>query len=235
MDKDQENQKDNFEQKISDAELEAQQQDAPQEEQIMAPFEELPAESTPVETPPEKKKLSKVRKIWRRILIWLVLIAISFASGFFVDTYLRYSPALDQVASLKTDLNKKTDEVTSLQGEIDRLSQFEEQNTTLGSEIDLLDTHLKLLTARAAVAEASLAVEQDRIADARLSLDKLGTSLESLKGMLNADQAEVVDSMLQRYRLIQIEIDTESSSALTDLDLLANRLITLENNLFANP
>lgn len=234
MDKEQENQQADLEEKINEAEMEAQLANS-QEEQEKTPFEGVPSESPPAESPPEKKELSKVRKIWRRVLIWLVVLAIFFAGGFFLDTYLRYSPTQDQVAALKVDLEDKTAEITSLQQEIDRLNQFEEQNASLLDQIDRLEVHLNLLSGRAAVAEASLAVEQDRISDARLALDTLGKSLDSLKGSLNADQAEVVDSMRQRYELVLNELGNEGYSVLTDLDLLANRLIALENNLFAKP
>jgi cell division protein FtsL len=241
MEKNQENQKEELEQKISEAEMEAQLA-ASQAGGMSAPIEEEPAETAAVEVPPEKKKMSKARLIWRRILIWLVVIAIAFAGGFYLDTYLRYHPALDQIASLNdqianlnTDLGDKDGEIASLQSEIDRLSQFEDLNTGLKDEIDQLEIHLKVLTARASVADASLAVEQERNADARLALNKLGTTLESLKDTLAADQTEVVDSMIQRYQLVVSELDTEGYSALTDLDLLANRLIALENNLFATP
>jgi len=234
MDKDQENQQGKMEERISEAEMEAQLANS-QEEQEKTPFEDIPAESPPAESPPEKKELSRARKVWRRVLIWSVVLAIFFAGGFFLDTYLRYSPARDQVAALKADLEDKTAEITSLQEEIDRLSQFEEQNASLLDQIDQLEIHLNLLSGRAAVAEASLAVEQERISDARLALDTLGKSLDSLRGSLNADQTEVVDSMRQRYELVLNEMGNEGYSVLTDLDLLANRLIALENNLFAKP
>lgn len=241
MEKNQDNQKDQLEEKISEAEMEAQLA-AAQSEEPQAAIEEEPVKAAAVEAPPAKKKISKARKIWRQILIWLVVIAIAFAGGFFLDTYLRYQPALDQIASLNdqianlnTDLGNKDGEIASLQSEIDRLSQFEDLNTGLKEEIDQLEIHLKLLTARASVADASLAVEQERTADARLALNKLGTTLDSLKETLMADQTEVVDSMIQRYQLVVSELDTEGYSALTDLDLLANRLIALENNLFATP
>jgi hypothetical protein len=233
MDKDQDKQQEAIEQKISEAELEAQL--AASQDENKTPFEAVPTEPAPAEAPPEKKELSKARKIWRRVLIWLVVMAFFFAGGFYLDTYLRYSPAMDQVASLTADLADKTAQISSLQGEIDRLSQFEEQNSALNLEIDQLEIHLKLLTARTAVVEASLAVEQGRRADARLALATLGTSLESLKDKLTADQADVVDSMLQRLNLVLNELDNEESSVLTDLDLLSTRLISLENTLFANP
>ncbi len=234
MEENQENGQDELEKKISEAEMETQLASAAGDQPQAASEEEM-AEPAPVEAPPEKKEMSKARKIWRRILVWLVVMAIFFAGGFYLDTYLRYAPAMDQVASLKADLDEKGAEIASLQGEIDRLSQFEGQNMDLREQVDQLETHLKLLIARASVAEASLAVEREQISDARLALDKLGTTLESLKGDLNADQAEVVDSMLQRYRLILNELGNEGYSAGTDLDLLATRLLALENNLFATP
>ena len=92
-----------------------------------------------------------------------------------------------------------------------------------------------MLSARAAVADASLAVEQDRQADAKLALDKVGSTLDALKGMLNADQAEVVENMIQRHNLIIIELEGDGYTVQTDLELLSSKLSTLEATLFALP
>ena len=78
-----------LEQKITEAELEAQiEEEAPVEEELV---EDVPA-SVETEAPvsPEKVKKetpSKARMIWRKFLIWMVVIAISFAGGFFFDNY----------------------------------------------------------------------------------------------------------------------------------------------------
>jgi flagellin-specific chaperone FliS len=152
-----------------------------------------------------------------------------------VDAALRYQPEKAKVAQLSQEITKAEGEITSLEAEIDRLSVFEDQNVGLRDEISEITTHITILSARAAVADATLALEQNRLADVKLSLDKVGSTLESLKPMLNEDQAEVVENMLQRYQLIVIELEDDSFSAQTDMEVLASKLNALENTLFASP
>ncbi len=223
---------DELEQKITEAELEAQ----IEEEE---PVEESPSsfESEVEESPkkPEKVKPSKGRMIWRWFLVSLVVIAVAFAGGFFFDTAFRYQPQVELVKVLKGDLAAADNQILALEAEIVRLSVFEDENISLSEQIHTITTHLTLLSARAAVADVALAVEQDRWADAKLAIDKVGSTLETLKGMLNADQAEVVDNMIQRHNLIVIELEGDGYTVQTDLELLASKLNTLEATLFATP
>ena len=235
MDKDQNNNQDELEHKISEGEMEAQQDEiAPQVEPVSS-FEPEAVETEEEQAPAPKKGLSPARKVWRRILIWLVVIALAFAGGFFVDTVMRYQPEVQRAENLQADLEEAEAEIASLEVEIERLSQFEDQNRALTEQVRSLETRLLVLSARTAVADAALAVEKDQEADARLALDKLGTTLQTLKSRLNAEQAEVVDNMVQRLQLVLIELENEDYSVDTDLELLSTRLITLDNNLFASP
>jgi len=230
---DNENMGDDLEKMITEAELEAQIEENKAEE-TSSSFEAGPVEE--VEEPaPEKKKLSKARLIYRRILVWLVVITLAFAGGFFLDTILRFQPEKTLVESLRVDLEKSAAEIISLEGDIEKLNLFKDQNTALLEEINQVTIHITLLSARAAVADARLALEQDRKADTVLALDKLGSTLEMLTTLVNEDQAEVVETMIQRQKLIVFELDEDSFSAQSDLEVLAARLSALENNLFATP
>jgi cell division protein FtsB len=222
-----------LEKKITEAEIEAQLEEDLAEE-VSPPVEDA-SEDAPVEIPEEKKVLSKARQIWRRVLIWLVLIAIAFAAGFFVDSYLRYQPEKTRVAQLEAELEESAETISSLEHEIQELSLYEDKNEALIEEINQVTIHITLLSARTAVADARLAIEQDRTADAKLSLEKLGTTLEELKSLLTPDQADVVATMIQRQELIMLELDDDGYSAQTDLGVLASRLSSLENTLFATP
>jgi cell division protein FtsL len=226
------NQQEELEQKITEAELEAQIEEEEPVEDVTSPFESEMKESP---EKPEKEKPSKARKIWRMFLVWMVVITVAFAGGFFFDTAFRYQPQVELVKVLKEDLSAANDQILSLEAEIERLGQFEDENISLTEQIDNITTHITLLSARAAVADATLAVEQDRTADAKLALDKVGSTLASLKGMLNADQAEVVENMIQRHNLIMIELQGDGYTVQTDLELLAGKLNTLEATLFASP
>ena len=228
------NLKDDLEKKIDEAEMESQIEESNTESEPTSSFEEEVAESPEV-TPDEKKKPGKARLIFRRILIWLVVIAIAFAGGIFVDSILRYQPEQEKVADLTEEITSAQTEITMLEAEIERLDVFEELNLALVEEIADITTHITILSARAAVADATLALEQNRIADAKLALDKVGSTLEILKTMLNDDQVEVVNNMLQRHHLILIELEDDSFSAQTDMEVLAAKLNALENTLFASP
>ena len=223
---------DELEQKITEAELEAQ----IEEEE---PVEETPSsfESEVVESPEkaEKEKPSKARMIWRKFLIWMVVIAVAFAGGFFFDSAFRYQPQVELVKVLKGDISDASDQILSLEVEIDRLGEFEEDNISLTKQVQEITTHLTLLSAKAAVADVALAIEQARQADAKLALDKVGSTLDALKGMLNEDQAEVVENMIQRHNLIMIELAGDGYTVQTDLELLSSKLNTLEATLFASP
>ncbi len=225
---------DDLKKKIDEAEMEAQIKESNTESEPTSSFEEEVTESPEV-IPDEKKKPGKARLIFRRILIWLVVIAIAFAGGFFVDAVLRYQPEKAKVAALTEESTSAQAEITNLEAEIERLSVFEEHNVSLTEEITDITTHITILSARAAVADATLALEQNRLADAKLALDKVGSTLETLKTRLNDDQVEVVDNMLQRHQLILIELEDDSFSAQTDMEVLAAKLNALENTLFASP
>ena len=161
---------------------------------------------------PEKDGPSKARKIWRKFLVWMVVITIAFAGGFFFDTAFRYQPQVELVKVLKGDLASADDQILALEAEIERLGQFEDQNIELTDEIQNITTHITLLSARAAVADAALAVEQEIKQMPNSLLIKSAQPLYTLKGMLNADQAEVVENMIQRYNLIVIELDSDGYS-----------------------
>ena len=225
---------DDLEKKIDEAEMEAQIEESNTESEPISSFEGEVKESPEV-TLDEKKKPGKAQLVFRWILIWLVVIAIAFAGGFFVDSFLRYQPEMAKVAALTEVISSAQTEIIDLEAEIERLDVFEEQNVSLTEEIADITTHITILSARAAVADASLALEQNRFADAKLALDKLGSTLQILKTRLNDDQVEVVDNMLQRHQLILIELEDDSFSAQTDMEVLAAKLNALENTLFASP
>jgi len=226
---------DELEQKITEAELEAQITEEEPTAAVTSSFETEVSEEEESQEKPQKVGPSKARKIWRTFLVWMVVITIAFAGGFFFDTAFRYQPEVELVNVLKDDLSAADEKILSLEEEIVRLSHFEDLNIELTEDLHNITTHITLLSARAAVADASLAVELGHQADAKLALDKVGSTLENLKGMLNADQGEVVENMIQRHNLILIELDSDGYSVKTDLELLASKLNTLEATLFASP
>ena len=227
-----EGEQENFEQAVEEEEK-PQPEDQESKEK---PATGEPAGLETAEEPPEEpREPNKARLFFRKVLIWLVVIAVSFAAGFFVDSYLRYQPEKNRAERLAEELSSVEERISELEGEIERLAVFEEANQALQKENDSLRTHLTILSARSAVADASLALADDNLAEAKLALDKVGTTLEKLTTMLNEDQLEVVENMQQRHQLIMEELEEDSFSARSDLEVLSSKLGTLENALFAVP
>ncbi len=212
--------------------------EANEPEEVGSSFEAEPVAEPVAEVTkpaPEKKKLSRARVIWRKILIWLVVITFAFAGGILVDTILRYEPEKTKVAELTADLESSAAEISQLEDEIVELNLLKDQNAALLAELELVKTHLALLSSRTAVANATLALEQNRPEDGALELEKLGTTLINLKSLLSGDEEVVVENLIQRQKLIVIELEKDNISAQIDLEILAARLNNLEITLFTTP
>lgn len=205
------------------------------------PGQELDVDGeTPQETPapeevPEKKEPSKVGRFFRKLLIWLVVIAVAFGAGVGTFYTLRFQPMQERLEQQSQEIQAAEDEISNLEGEIERLSGFEERNEELQKEIDRTRLHITLLSARSSVSDALLALSEDNLAEAKLELDKVGTTLDKLESMLNEDQVDVVRNMQQRHELIMEELDRDTFSARSDLEVLSSKLGSLENTLFAVP
>lgn len=177
----------------------------------------------------------KPSRFFRRVLIWLVVIAVAFAAGFFVDASLRYQPEREANQELQTEVRAAENRVEELEDEIQRLSVFEERNLALEEDLAAMETHLVVVSTQKAVADTMLALTDDDLAQARLSLDRVGRNLADLVERLNEDQVEVVENMQQRHDLIMEELARDSSAAMSDLEVLASKLVSLENTLFSSP
>ena len=92
-----------------------------------------------------------------------------------------------------------------------------------------------ILSARTDVAQARLALAQGDPTKARIALSKTGDTLESLEGMLEADQRKVVVDMQNQLNSIRAEIDENPSAGEADLAVLATWLLEMENAFFVTP
>jgi len=191
-------------------------------------------ESAPDEIP-EKKGPSKVGRFFRQLLIWLVVIAIAFGAGIGTFYYLRFQPMQERLEQQSQDIQGAEEEISTQEDEIERLSGFEDRNQELQEEIDRTRLHITLLSARSSVSDALLALSEDNLAEAKLELDKVGTTLDKLETMLNEDQVDVVKNLQQRHDLIMEELEQDTFSARSDLEVLSSKLGSLENTLFATP
>jgi chromosome segregation ATPase len=156
-------------------------------------------------------------------------------TGFFVFQQPQVSELTDQVDQLTMEKSDLESQVASLQDEVDTLKPFENENRELQATLAEANLHVRVLTALKDVQAAQLDLADEDIDAARLSLTRTETRLEEIKELLPSDQQGVVDGMIQRLNLVLDGIDGDAFAAQSDLEVLANSLIQLENTLFVAP
>ena len=181
-----------------------------------------------------------------RTLRWILGILIVFGLGAVTAIYFGLIPAQDRNYTISQELmsaQQRNDELQSqaqqeqsnLQAEIDRLKTFEARNQELQTQLDQAELHVAILSAEKDVISAQLALEKEDTNAASLALSQTPETLDTISNMLESNQREVVSKMKDRLGLAVNGIDTNTYAALSDLDVLYNDLIKLENTFFSQP
>lgn len=181
-----------------------------------------------------------------RLVRWALVFLITFGFGALLVVFTLYIPARarwiqaeNDKTRLQQDAKTQADEtqarINDLQDEISRLSAFENQNKALQAELDQTKLHVAVLSARADVAVAHLALVQEDNAAANIALGKTAETLQQIEDMLPASQKQAVSDMQERLTLAVKGIKDSPYAATSDLDVLATSLLELENAFFAKP
>ena len=216
-----------------------QQIDAEPEEAEISMDEEILLTTT---TPPEARSTRLIKSSIR----WIFGLLIVFALGFLSAVMLLYVPQRDEKSQILSSLAIAEEKVTSLENEIIVLeNQIEDQKTKqteLESELEELkeerkksDIHLLILSTSADVNAARVALLTDDVAKVSVHLSNTKDTLENLVGLVNPEQVDNVTAMINRLTLVLDEMEDDPTTALHDLEVLANNLTTLENTLFVRP
>lgn len=188
---------------------------------------------------------SKARRFFRRLIRWTVGLLIIFGLGLLTGIYVFYRPSLNEsensIQQISADLDDANERILDLQTEISglkaqiaSLEPFENENVDLLAAQDSFRLHIAILEARVDVASARLPLVAAESAQARVYLDKTGESLDLIIELLDPDQREVGLAMVDRLNLVLSEIDDDPYAAESDLDVLATKLLELEDALFSH-
>ncbi len=204
--------------------------------------EALPAAEAEITPKPE----SKVRRFFRTLLRWTLGVLIVFGAGFIAAIFLLYNPekagleaqqiaSQAQQAELQTQLDTAKGEIADLEAQVSGLNPLATENNTLLASQAEYELHILTLDSRLDVTGALLALAENDTARAQVILDRTGDKLTAMKEMLPATQSGMVAGMAQRLELIMSEIADDPYAAQSDLDVLSNSLLELENALFGTP
>jgi len=195
----------------------------------------------PVSTIPEATKdkgsppPSRLNRITLRLLRLLLGILILMGLGAVLVIYTLYLPTRQKLIDSQEQVEQADQRVTELEGEVGGLSTFEEQNQDLLVELDKSRLQVAILSARADVSAAQLALALNNPAKARLALSKTPETLKKLESMLEPGKKKLAEDMQARLDLAVKEIGENAYAANSDLDVLATGLLELENAFFAKP
>lgn len=177
---------------------------------------------------PEKIKKPGLSR-GEKALIGLVLAVILFAAGGLTVYFQFYRPLQARLTQAEQQLQAAQEDAQQLETRLSEVSGLETQNTELVTNLQKSDTLRTLLSARADVAIAMLALARDEKERARAALSQTDLTLQALAKLVQADQQSFVSNMQNRLKLAIDGLDGDAYAAQSDLDVLMNSLLELES------
>jgi cell division protein FtsB len=187
-------------------------------------------EAVATEARPEihSQKPMRGRGILRLVLAGLLV----FGLGALLIAFGFYLPARQMLDKANADLDQASTTITSNTAQITTLQTG---SAALQKNLDSATLHMTVLKALSGVRGASLAIAAGDYAGARLSLTEASAALDSLSGLLQADQKDVFSALQQSAAKALIDMKADLKSAQPELDQLTKNLAQLEKNMFTTP
>jgi hypothetical protein len=212
-------------------------EDTPSTDEALPP---LGPEPVPTATPktPEKEKPkpeSRGRRFFRMSIRWIAGLLIVFSLGILATLFVFYIPARQEMDQAASSLNQARQQISELESKIEQQASLEEKNTELQAAVNETALHVVLLSARTDVSVAQMYLAKKDPMRARGALSKTMQTLEELDGLLEPDASQRAVDMRDRLSLAMKELDGDTFAAQSDLEVLSNDLLQLENTYFARP
>jgi len=143
------------------------QPERPTPETLNASQTPAPPENVAASTKAEKTQPGRLGRFFRKVLTWLVVLAIVFLAGFVTDHYLRYKPLQDELKTATAHL-----ELVQVLVDVSNARLALSLNDVVGAKAALSDTQQRLdnLLPRIAIFDINLAQSMPQ----RLSLIRSG-------------------------------------------------------------
>ena len=205
------------------------------EEKTEEPTESSNEVKTSTTEEPWGEELPSGSSLGIRLLRWFLIALVLFGLGVAVTLWALYLPQRSQLAAANSQVQSFQGQVSDLQNQVKTLTPLGTTNQNLQQQINQENLHTSILSARTDVAQAQLALAKQDTAKASLALSKTDQTLTMIGDLLPANQQKLVKDMQSTLTLAKGEIDNNSYAAQSDLDVLANSLVDLENSLFTTP
>ena len=207
------------------------QSDTPEPEKPVSEEQPLPeAPQQPAEpTRAAKSPPSFLKRFVRVLLTILILVGL----GALLVIYTVYIPTRSELNAANQRLSdlsdKSASDLEAAKQKINNLSNLESQNAELQAEADNARLYNTILKARLDVVSAQFALSEQNPSKARIVLTKTPQTLQELEKLLPEDQKKAITDLQSRLKLILEEIEKDDYAARSDLDVVANALLELQN------
>jgi hypothetical protein len=186
---------------------------------------------------------SRISRFLRAALRWITAFALVFTLGVLATWFARVRPQ----AQAMNELQVERDSALARAQEIDsRLAGLEAENGQLQDRVDALEeqlgeqeaartqaqSHLDLLQVLVDVNSAQLAMAQDDPSEAKAALAATGDRLTALEKGIDGAQAAQFQDLRKRLGLVMESIGEDDFAAQRDLEVMASKVLTLEESLF---
>lgn len=172
---------------------------------------------------------------WQRALRWVLAVLVVFGLGVVLTLYTTYVPTSRDLQRARAELAERDQEIDTLEARVEELSALEEDNEALEEAVDRAELHVQILSALTDVRSAQLALALEDRSRARVHLTNTPDTLTALGELLEPDRADLVESLQERLELVMEELEDDTFAAQSDLEVLANNLVELENAIFTTP
>jgi chromosome segregation ATPase len=173
------------------------------------------------------KEPSRLGIFLRKSLRWVTGLAVVFVLGIILTWLVRVQPQAREMQNLRDRLAVAEERAQELEG-------ADEENEQLHVELDAARLHLNLLSVLVDVSTAQLALANSDPLAAQEALADTDSSLASLEESVAASQVETVQNMRDRLTLVLDELEDDAFAAESDLDVLRNNILALEQSLFGD-
>jgi cytoskeletal protein RodZ len=199
------------------------------------PVSPAPEISRAPERPFEKPTESRANRFLVRALRWLAAILIFMGLGALLVVFTLYKPMQQTLGESQNQGVQANQRISELESQVETLSTLEAKNKQLQAELDKSELHIAILSARADVATAQVALAQDDQNKARQALKDTPQTLKKIEGLLKPSDKQQATYMQDRLNLAVKGIGVNAYAAASDLDVLSTSLVDLEKTYFATP
>jgi chromosome segregation ATPase len=187
-----------------------------------------PAQSVEEPQPPSGWALWK-----KRALRWTTGVLVVFALGLVAVWLVQVRPLRQQVAALDQERQSLQAKVEELQTEVTRQEGVDAENAALKATKVELERHSAVLMAKIGTLQAEFVLASGgEDAGAVEALSRADDQLGILEQALAGAQQQSVRALRYRLAMATQEIRNDPFAAQRDLEVLANGIETLENELF---